>query len=151
MDAKNNLIYKHSPTTTGFAKGNLWLKENLKIDDIASWTIDGSLYLAKNNGEIWKLETGRRQNFDLSKGEVTSPLLDPPLTSATRIFSSPDSKNLFILDPGQKRVIIWNKKDNKLVSQFTAAEFDDLRDFFVDEKEKKIYLLNGLKILSIKY
>lgn len=144
LDAKNNLIYKNSPSTTGFAKGNFWLKENLKIDDTASWTIDGSIYLAKNNGEIWKLETGRRQIFDLSK-------LDPPLSAATQIFSSPDSKNLFILDPGQKRVVIWNKKDNQLAGQFTSSEFSDLRDLAVDEKEKKIYVLNGQKVLSFKY
>lgn len=144
LDAKNNLIYKHSPSTTGFAKGALWLKEILKIDDAADWTIDGSVYLAKNNGEIWKLETGRRQNFDLSK-------LDPPLSAAGRIFSSPDSKNLFILDPGQKRVVIWNKKDQKLVSQFTSDQFDGLKNFSVNEKDKIIYILNNQKILNIKY
>ena len=40
---------------------------------------------------------------------------------------------------------------NKLFSQLTAAEWDDLKDFSVDEKQKKIYLLNHDKIYSAKY
>ncbi len=144
FDAKNNLITKHRPTSDGFAKGATWLKDNLKVDDAVAWSIDGVIYLGKANGEIWKLETGRQKNFSLAP-------LDPPLTAAARIFSRPESANLFILDHSQKRVIVWNKKDQKLVSQFTAPEFDDLRDFTVDEKNKIIYLLNGSKILNFKY
>lgn len=144
LDTKNNLIAKHKESTTGFAKGAGWLKENISVTDVTAWTIDGSIYTAKPNGTINKFDGGQLQNFSLAT-------LDPQLNSAVKIFSSPDSPNIFILDPGQKRVIIWNKKTQKLMAQYTAEEFLDLKDFSIDEKSKTIYLLNGMKIQSIRY
>lgn len=144
LDVKNQQIIKNSPSASGFAKGAFWLKEALKLDDVSSMAIDGAIYLSKDNGEIWKLENGRRVNFDLSD-------LEPPLQSATKLSTSPDSTDLFILDPSAKRIIRWNKKTNKLISQYLSPEFNDLRDFSVDEKGKMIYVLNGQKILNIKY
>ncbi|MEK7189867.1 MAG: hypothetical protein AAB666_02700, partial [Patescibacteria group bacterium] len=144
LDTKNNLIAKHKESTTGFAKGSAWLKENISMTDVAAWTIDGSIYTGKPNGTINKFDGGQLQNFSLAA-------LDPQLNSAVKIFSAPDSTNIFILDPGQKRVIIWNKKTQKLMAQYTAEEFLDLKDFSIDEKSKTIYLLNGMKIQSIRY
>lgn len=144
LDTKNNLIAKHKESTTGFAKGSSWLKENVSVTDITGWTIDGSIYTAKPNGTINKFDGGQLQNFSLAA-------LDPQLNSAVKIFSGPDSTNIFILDQGQKRIIIWNKKTQKLMAQYTAEEFIDLKDFSIDEKNKIIYLLNGMKIQSIRY
>ncbi len=144
LDVKNNLIAKHKESTTGFAKGAGWLKEDISVSDLTGWAIDGSIYIARPYGSVSKLDSGHLQNFSLSA-------LDPQLNSAVKIFSSPDSQNIFILDPGQKRVIIWNKKTQKLVAQYTAEEFTDLQDLSVNEKNKTIYLLNGMKIQSIEY
>lgn len=144
LDTKNNLITKHKESSTGFARGSPWLKENFTAADITGWTIDGSIYAAKPNGAIYKFDSGQLQNFSLAT-------LDPQLNSAVKIFSSPDSQNIFILDTGQKRIIIWNKKTQKLMAQYTAEEFFDLKDFSIDEKNKTIYLLNGMKIQNIKY
>lgn len=143
LDVKNNLIAKHKENTTGFAKGVGWLKESISVTDVTAWTIDGSIYTAKPDGTINKFDGGQLQNWSLAA-------LDPQLNSAVKIFSSPDSQNLFILDSGQKRIIIWNKKTQKLAAQYTAEEFVDLKDFDIDEKNKIIYLLNGMKIQSIK-
>lgn len=144
IDLKNNQISKHQKSSTGFAKGSFWLKEKMSLSEAMSLAIDGSIYLAKTNGEIWRLENGLKKDFNLS-------FIEPPLSSAGRIFTAPDSPNLFLLDAGQKRVIIWDKSKRKLKAQFTSDKFDDLRDFNVDERNKTIFLLNGTKIFSIKY
>lgn len=144
LDVKNQQIIKNSPSASGFAKGAFWLKEAIRLDDSSSMAIDGAIYLSKNNGEIWKLENGRRVNFNLLD-------LDPSLQSATKLFTTPDSTDLFILDPSAKRIIRWNKKTNKLISQYLSPEFDDMKDFSVEEKNKTIYILNDKKILNIKY
>ncbi|KKR48736.1 MAG: hypothetical protein UT86_C0003G0065 [Candidatus Magasanikbacteria bacterium GW2011_GWC2_40_17] len=146
LDIQNNQIFKHLPSTTGFGKGEEWLKKQTKVDftGATSLMIDGNIYLSKNNGQIYKLENGVLQSFDLN-------LLDPVLSTATKIYTKNGSDNFFVLDQDKKRVIIWNKITNKLFSQLTAAEWDDLKDFSVDEKQKKIYLLNHDKIYSAKY
>lgn len=146
LDTKYNQLSKHAQSTTGFGKGEFWVKpnENLKLDDASSLVIDGNIYISKNNGEIWKLEKGQKINFDLSQ-------IDPPLNSPTKLFTKTESTNLFILEPQQKRIIIWNKKTNRLTAQLTSPDFKNLKDLVVDEKTKKIYLIDGQNILSIKY
>lgn len=144
LDVKNNLIYKHGPSTTGYGQGAPWLKETKKLDDVSSWAIDGAIYLAKNNGEIWKLENGRQQNFSL-KG------VEPAVSSPARIWTNSEAQFLFILEPTQKRIIAWNKKDNQLTAQYIAEELTEAKDLSVDEKNKIIYLLGDKKIRQIKY
>lgn len=144
LDVKNQRISKHSPTALGFSKGETWQRENLKLDDVSDITIDGAIYLAKNNGEIWKLENGRRSAFDISA-------LEPALSSPVRIYASTDSSYLFITEAATKRIVIWDKNRRLLKTQLTSDQFDDLRDFSVDEKNKTIYVLNGKKILSVKF
>lgn len=146
LDAKYNQISKHAQSTTGFGKGEFWInpKEELKLSDTSSLAVDGNIYIGKNNGEIWKLEKGQKINFDLSQ-------IDPPLNSPIKLFTKTESTNLFILEPQQKRIIIWNKKTNRLTTQLTSSNFKNLKNLTVDEKTKKIYLIDGQNILSIKY
>lgn len=146
LDTAVNQISKHLPSTTGFGKGAYWLspEANLKLDDVVSLVIDGAVYLAKNNGEIWKLESGRKQDVDLG-------WIDPPLQANSKISTKTNSDNLFILGTQTKRIIILNKKTGRLISQLTSPDFSNPLNFSVDEKEKKIYVLDGGKVLSIKY
>lgn len=145
IDSKNQQISKHNPSTTGFGKGEFWIKQGgLKLDNTTDISIDGNVYVAKNNGEIWRFEMGTKTN-------LTTDLIAPPLQSSIKISTAYGSDLLFILDNDHKRVIIWNKKTNSLVSQFISTEFTDLRDLAPDEKNKKIYVIDGLKIKSFKY
>ncbi|MCX6779065.1 MAG: hypothetical protein NTU97_02445, partial [Candidatus Magasanikbacteria bacterium] len=146
LDKKSNQIFKHPPTTTGFGKGVAWLKTNQGIDltDVTSMAIDGNIYVAKQNGQIYKLESGFLSTFEIN-------FLDPVLINVTKIYTKNGSDNFFVLDKEKKRVIIWNKTTNKLVTQLTNPNWDNLKDFSIDEKERKIYLLNGSTIQSTKY
>jgi len=145
VDVKNQQVSKHNPSTTGFGKGEYWIKQtNLKLDNTSDIGIDGNIYLAKNNGEIWRFESGTKTN-------LATDLIAPPLQSSIKISTAYGSDLLFILDTNHKRIIIWNKKTNTLVSQFISNDFTDLRDLAPDEKNKKIYIIDGLKIKSFKY
>ncbi|HPV70618.1 MAG TPA: hypothetical protein PKY08_01795 [Candidatus Magasanikbacteria bacterium] len=146
LDSKNNQIFKHFPSTTGFGKGENWINPNSEINfsDAVSMVIDGNIYVARKNGQIYKLESGNLISFDIN-------FLDPVLTSIKNIYTKNGSDLLFVLDREKQRVIIWNKKNNKLISQLTSSEWTDLNDLVADEKEGKIYLLNNLNILSVKY
>lgn len=144
-DASTQQILKFSPTNTGWGKSVNWLTTTgLNLGDINDMAIDSAIYMAKNNGEVWKMENNQKQNWNLDN-------LEPKLTTATKIYTQNGSDNLFILDAKSQRVVIWNKKDNKLIAQYTSPDFHDLRDMAVNEKDKKIYLLDGVKVVSIRY
>ncbi|MBI5731874.1 MAG: hypothetical protein HY982_00760, partial [Candidatus Magasanikbacteria bacterium] len=146
VDAKNNQIYKHLPSTTGFGKGSAWLSSvnPLILNDVASFSIEGAIYLTKTSGEVWKLENGKKQEVDLG-------FIDPPLGRRPKIFTKNTLDKIFILAPETRRLVILDKKNNRLLTQLTAPEFDNLLDISFSEKEKKIYLLNGTKIFSVNY
>ena len=57
-------------------------------------------------------------------------------------------KYIYILDSGNKRVVAVDK-DGYIYQQYSSPLFDDLKDFVVLEKEKKIYVLNGSIIYGI--
>lgn len=143
VDTANQQISKHGPSSTGFGKGAFWLQEKLKLDDSVSLAIDGAVYLSKQNGEIWKAEMGRKTNWRLA--------VEPTLDGPTVVWTQNTSDKLFVLDKTGKRIIIWDKKIDKIVNQLLSSDFSDLRDMEINEKEKKIYLLDGQRILSVKY
>lgn len=140
LDIKNNQIWKHLPTLSGYARGAPWLKENLDITSASSMAIDGAIYLAKNNGELLRLASGYKENFEAK--------IDPALSSPTKIWTSPDTNYLYVLEPATKRLVVLDK-NGKLKIQYRSSQFDGLKDFVVLEKEKKIYLLCGNKIYGI--
>jgi len=146
IDAGANQISRHIASTVGFGKGEPWLIDNkgLDLSSIISMAIDGEIYIAKKNGEIYKFSGRKKENLDLN-------LMDPLLTNINKIYTKSGSNLLFVFDSSKKRTIIWDKKQNKLTSQLIVSSLNNLANFFVDEKVKKIYLLDGQKVFSIKY
>lgn len=144
LDTKNNQVFRHEKTQDKHSKGIPWIiEEKLDLSNATSLALDGSVYIAKNNGEIWKLFGGKRVNdFKPSK-------IDPLFSTPTKIITTPELTRLYILDPNNKRIVVLNKEGG-LVNQYYSEQFDNLKDFTVSEKEKAIYLLNGNKIFKIE-
>jgi hypothetical protein len=44
---------------------------------------------------------------------------------------------------------VFNKKGD-FINQYTSNKFDNLKDFQIDEANKKIYFLNGTTVYSIE-
>lgn len=140
LDAKDKQIFKHAGTTVGFGRGAPWLKEEMSFANAASLAIDGSIYIGTSDGKILKLENGRQVDF--------TPKIDPSFSSEIKIWTSVDSSFIYIMEPSSKRVAVFDKQ-GKLVVQYTSPKFDDLKGFFVSEKDKKIYLLSGNSVYEI--
>jgi hypothetical protein len=142
LDTANNQIARYRKTTQGFSQPSQWLDDNtVDLSNAVDLTIDGNIYVLKNNGEIIKLTKGGRVDFPLT-------VIDPPLQSPTKIKTQQDSNYLYILDPPTKRLIVITK-DGQLINQYTSEVFDDLKDFVVLEKEAKIFILNGSSVYGI--
>ncbi len=106
---------------------------------IVDFAIDGSIYFLKPNGII-KYYAGNPTEFKTN--------LIEPLSGAKKIFTSVETKNLYILEPTRKRVTVLNKQGN-LVYNLTNPNWNNLKDFVVDEKNKTLYLLNDSSLLKL--
>lgn len=102
--------------------------------------IDGSIYVA-TNGTILKYNSGKKQDFSVGIAD---------LSNTTKLYTQNDFTNLYILDSGNKRIVILDKK-GALVKTMTSDQFTELKDFAVDEKAKIIYILNGSELLQVKF
>lgn len=139
VDVANNQIYKHNKTQTGYDKGAPWIKTTgIDLSDAISISIDGDLLALKQNGEILKFTSGVQQPFTVSG-------LDPTLDKPTEIWTYANVKNIYILEPTNKRVVVLNKQ-GKLLQQYTANEWNNPTGMIVDEPNKVIYVLDSDKV-----
>jgi hypothetical protein len=143
LDTKNNQIFRHEKSGNDWGSGTAWVTDDsLDLTNANSISIDGSVYVAKNNGEIWKLFAGGKD------GDFKTSTIDPAFSNPTKIYSAPDLENIYVLDPNNKRIVILDK-DGGIVNQYFSDSFDNLKDFAVSESDNAIYLLNGSSIYKI--
>jgi len=142
LDIDSQQIYRHIASLSGYARGAAWIKdETINKDGMISFAVDGAIYVLKNNGEIIKFTSGYKQKF-----EPTTP--DPVWNKPTKLWTSNKTDYIYVLDPGEKRLVVFDKK-GKLIIQYYSDKFNNLKDFAVNEQEKKIYLLDDTIVYGI--
>lgn len=141
LDSLNNQIYKHDSIKTGYGPGKVWLKDSVDLKNSTGLTVEGDLFIVKQNGEILKFNAGIKQPFEIQG-------LDPALTSANQIWSYNDLNYIYILDSIGKRLVVLNK-DGKLKNQVSAKEFVKPTGIIVDEINKTAYVLDDDKLYQI--
>ena len=142
LDKQNNQIYRYNKTADGFTGMQEWIKESVDFSNAVSVSIDGHIYILKSNGELLKFLKGQKQDFEI---EIIEPALEQP----TKVIISPKQKYIYILEPGEQRLAVFDKT-GKFLLQYYADQFTDLKDFTIDETDKKIYFLNGTSIYGVE-
>ena len=145
LNPTSNQIYKFKKTQAGFDSGNPWLEidENISVENAISLTIDGSIYVLRSDGTIDKYRTGSKQKFSV---EIPST----PVSDTSTIYTKPEMNYLYVTDKQNKRIILFDKSDGKLVKQFVNDKFNNLQNIIVDQKEETIYALSGNNIFEIE-
>ena len=142
LDTANNQIYKHDVITNGFSLGKPWLQDNstdLKAGvDLA---VDGDVFVLGQNGIINKFTKGQLQNFNLSK-------IEPPLTTADKIWTYNDLNYIYVLDTAEKRILVVDKM-GQVKNQVTADEFTKPTAMIVDEPKNIMYILDSNKLYQV--
>ncbi len=145
LSPETEQILRYDRVGYSFGSGSPWI-DNKKTDltDAVSLTIDGDVYILKADGTFVKFENNSEVTWNMD-------LIDPALSGANaRIWSTDTSEFLYVLDPDQSRVLVIRKTSGALIVQYHSDNFEDLKDFIVDEDSGQIYLLAGTQILSIE-
>ncbi|MBD3360043.1 MAG: hypothetical protein GF365_05055 [Candidatus Buchananbacteria bacterium] len=139
VDINNNQIYRQPKADSGYAQGTAWLNETIDLKSINSIGIDTNIWALTSDGQILKLNKGRKQNFNI-KG------LEPRLKKTKQLFTGDETNYLYIMEPINKRLVVLDK-EGTLITQYFSPQFDNLKGFTISESEKKIFIINDNKIL----
>ncbi|MBI3109579.1 hypothetical protein HYZ06_00920 [Candidatus Daviesbacteria bacterium] len=136
-------IWKYLPAAEGYSGKREYLTQNTKADFSSAlrMQIESSVYVLKSGGEMMRFTRGEKDNFSYSG--LPSPVKDPK-----SFFTSSDTDNLYLLDSGNSRLLVLSKI-GAYKGQYQSERFDQFSDLVVDEKGKKVYLLEGSKIYSM--
>lgn len=135
-------ILGYGKTLAGYQGGTPWLKDpNLSADRAVDMGVDGYIYLLLDDGKIIKLLKGAPVDF--AQSELAAPLEHP-----TRLFITESLKFLYVLDPPQKRVVVYDTT-GKLSRQFVFPSATDLRDLAVGGKDETLYALDGTAVYKV--
>lgn len=133
---KDSTIYKN---------GVVWAAED-PLKDAVSMAIDGNVYVLTKGGAVLKYYSGKKESDFSLKGLVK------PLNQPAQVYTSADLSNLYILDRGNERVVIFGtdglyKKQFKLKAG--VSSWNDLKALTVTKDEKSLFVLSGSKVYKI--
>jgi len=150
----DNQIYKYALLANGYSNKTNYINDNSNVDlsnaiDIA---IDGSIYILKKDGCVLQYLAGNLVDFEISgippQEFDTADAEEGKLLSPTKIITNADIDEIYILDPGARRIVVFDKLGD-YVTQYISNKFTDLKDFWVDWENKKIYVLSGSEVYEI--
>nr|MBC7244073.1 hypothetical protein [Chloroflexota bacterium] len=147
LDPGANRVLRYGLTNTGYGGSPSDYFQTEAISDISSavdMAIDGNVYVLHADGRISKYQEGTNVPFPQSN-------LDEPLKRPSCIFASgfmDEGGYVYVADAEQQRIVQFSKA-GEFLQQFRAQDpgyMDALRSLYVDEEQRKIYLINGSKL-----
>jgi len=144
IDKVGSTIWRYPGTGEAFASKQNWLAPGTKVDlsQVKSVTIDGTIFLLSSSGKLSKFSLGNPTGF-------TPQGVFPELSTPDAIYTNEELKYVYVLERSGKRVVVL-EKDGKYKAQYTSDKIGEAQDLAVSEKEGKIVILTGGKLLSIK-
>ena len=142
LDANQNQIWRLSASDQQTGNPDKWLKTAAALTDARDMAIDGSIYVLYAD-RLDKFFNGQKTDFKLG-------ITTPALKNSTRVFTGAAYQSIYILDPDNSRVLIFDKT-GKLQKQIKSDKFRDLSDIYVDETTGIMHLLAGSELLQINY
>lgn len=141
LDSAGNKIWRLRVRETEIAPAESWLKsESADFGSAVDFAVDGSIFVLFPE-RVEKYFSGEKQNFELSA-------VAPALKQATKIFTLAEYQSLYVADPANSRILVFNKT-GRLEKQIISEKFRDLSDIYIDEKNGLLYALTGSELLRV--
>lgn len=130
LDSQNSTIWKFNPNASGFGSGEIWIKNNQKLNNPSSLAINGNIWVLSKSGEISSFIRGAKDNFKQSQ--------IPKVDSAKSLVVGVE--NDFLAFVGNDNLIYVFKKTGELTAKYN---FDGKKilDIAMDEKSNSLFVL----------
>ncbi|MCK5061519.1 hypothetical protein KAR28_03125 [Candidatus Parcubacteria bacterium] len=138
LNRQVNQIFRYNRTGDSFSNAYAWVQESADFSEAVDMSIDGHVYVLLSDGQALKYLRGKKIDFKLEP-------VDPALSNPTKIFASEEQKFLYILEPDEERLVLYDKS-GQFILQYKAPFLGNCLDFAIDETNKKMYFLSGTSI-----
>ncbi|HCR35991.1 hypothetical protein A2130_00525 [Candidatus Woesebacteria bacterium GWC2_33_12] len=152
IDKTANQVFRFSGSPQGknlsFSDKQEWLAPGIEMDfsKVKDVVIDGSIWLLSSSGKVTKLTNGNPTAITM-KGIIDE------ITNPTAIYTNEELKNVYILDKDNGRVVVLEKnlpagrQGGNFKMQYKSDAIKEAKDLVVSEKENKVVLLIGSKLM----
>lgn len=144
LDPGREQIWKYYRQRDSYGSAEGYITDGSDISEAVSMAIDGAIWVLNSDGTISKFISGLSVDFDVER----APLTD--YSGATKIYTSFESNQLYLLDASNDRVMVFNKdvNDGDLVysTQYVFEGLSGLRDIYISQEENRIYLLTETEV-----
>jgi len=148
LDTKLRGVFYYPPTKNGYESEPYTIIDARAKADLAKAVdiaLDGNLYVLEGGGTVKRFSReGRSLDF---AGEMP----DGPIKGPRALYASANTRSLYLLDSAGERVIQFSP-EGQLQRQFKAdgknVSFKELRDLYVDEAGRRMYLLARNSLFS---
>ena len=136
-------IWKYLGVEAGLSGKRSYLKgESYDLSEAVSMAIDGSVWVLFSDGTMAKYVQGVKDVFVVAG-------LDKAFDEPVKIFTSPETESVYILDRKNTRVVVI-AKNGEYKAQYVWPGIAGVKDLIVSETQKKIFLLTGEKIFTVE-
>lgn len=149
LDPAGGNIWKYTylGTRDRFAEAEEYILDETDVSAARDLAIDGNVYTLDANGDINKFYAGTKVDFFIDNPPFGS-LQDPRV-----IYTNERLDEVFVLDSGENKVVVYLKdsRTGNLVyqSQYLFDNVDELRDLYVDEETRTLFVLTATKIIEL--
>ncbi len=142
LDPQKNQVWRSTNTGSGFGGESAYIKAtNASLTNALSLAIDSNVYILQSDGTVLRYLLGGQEGFSLAA-------IDPPMKSASAIWTELDNDRIVIADPAEKRVVFFDK-NGVLKAQVLSSQFKSPRDLDADEASKRILVVDGNRLLLV--
>jgi hypothetical protein len=143
LDPTGNQIWRYTRRRDKF-DGAQPYANGVDLKNGVDMAIDGNVYVLGSDGYITKLFQGNKEDFPIKKQPVKT------LVSPTKIYTEAEMSQIFVLEPSENRVLVYNKDDRTggavYTGQYIFDDLEDIRDFYVDKNTNTMYVLTATAI-----
>lgn len=140
---RNIFKYTYSESEQKFGLPIRWVKsaKDLEYENIVSFVVDGEVWLSTKDGKIFRLNAGDGAIFDIVG-------LTEPLNSPTYLATTEESKNLYLLEPAQSRLVVVSK-EGEFVKEVKSLSLASGNAIIPLESENKALVVSGTLIFEV--
>jgi len=144
LEKNDGKIWRYPGIRLGFSEKQDWLPVGITPDfsGVVDWSIDGSVWVLRNDGKIFLYSQGSPQNFSLGGlGEMSFVF--------TNIYTDEGQNYLYLLDKQGGRVMVFNR-EGEYQGEYLNEKLGMAEGIVVSEEEKKLVFLAENKLWAME-